>query len=237
MATFSCGNCPHSQDVDDVHIGKRTRCPRCGRAGKVVDADLSLDYEPSGAIAEMLAQDGNAITVERASGGSVRTRLSHGIVLNESSSLSREWTVINDPRMPVCLVGCTGVTTRWRPETQYKSSGYEYFAKYQINCREDVAAYQIRYLTFDVWGSHERTLIAAEISDIAANENRKDEACWELYSENEASEFHASIAYVSKVRTAAGKVWEANTEPVMREVHRFNAKLMESDLEPVKVKR
>lgn len=37
MAEFNCPKCDHVQTVSDSHVGKRTKCPKCGEQGKIVD--------------------------------------------------------------------------------------------------------------------------------------------------------------------------------------------------------
>lgn len=237
MAVFNCKECSHTQDVDDAHIGKTTRCPKCQTAGKVIEDDLAIDLETSTAVAEMLTEVESSPRIERCSGGEMRTHLSHGIVLNKSSSHRREWVIINDPSLPISIVGRTGIKTIFMQETDYQSASYYYSTAYVVQPLENLSALEIRYLTFDVWGAHERTLVATTISDIPENIPFKNDAKWELYSENEAIEFYASIAYVARVRTSHGRVFAADTKPIIAEAQRFSEKFLESDLEPIKVKR
>ncbi len=55
---------------------------------------------------------------------------------------------------------------------------------------------------------------------------------WNLYSENEASEHYASIAFVATVRTSTGKVLDANMACILEEGKRFSSKFVAADLEP-----
>ena len=76
-----------------------------------------------------------------------------------------------------------------------------------------------------------RTLSTTEIADIGAGE-KKLEGVWRMLSENECSEHYASIAYVSRVRTQAGRVHAGDTSKVLEEARKFSEKFAETDLEP-----
>lgn len=170
--------------------------------------------------------------VRRTSGGSMQTRLSHTIVLNEHSSLTREWITIDDEKLPAKIVGVAGVSTIYEKGTDYSAGGYYYDSEYGIKTIESLSAFETRFLTFDVWGEHVRTLSSAQIMDLAAGEIRHIKSRWVLYEENEASEMYASIAFVAQVRTTAGQVLMADLEPVLSEAKQFSSKFEESSLSP-----
>ena len=170
-----------------------------------------------------------ADTVSTTTGGSIQTTLGYGITLNEKSGLQREWiTVHND--LPVDIVDTAGIKTVY---DQGRLSGeYAYKAKYSLSMKQPVVAFQVRFLLFDIWGNHVKTLSDTEIIDVAAGETKTQDSSWRLYSENEASEYYASIAYVATVRLASGQVLKANPEPVLAEARKFSAKFQLADLEP-----
>jgi len=174
-----------------------------------------------------------AVVVTRASGGSIRTPLGLGIVLDKDSSLVREWIAIHQAALPVRLLNTPGITTTYENGGQYSRGAYEYSAKFSIEVNEPVTAVEIRFLTFDVWGGHSRTLTMTEVRDFAKGTTAL-QGTWSLYSENEASEFYASIAYVARVRTADGRVITADIAPVLEEARKFSAKFSEGDLDPDK---
>jgi hypothetical protein len=87
-----------------------------------------------------------------------------------------------------------------------------------------------------VWGERGKSLVLTEIKDFAAG-THKLEGSWSLFSENEASEYYASVAYVARVRTKDGKVVVADVRPVVEEAKKFYAKFSETDLEPEKPTR
>lgn len=176
------------------------------------------------------APDGVEIT--RGSGGSIKTVLSQNIVLNKDSSLQREWIAIKHAAMPVKVKGTPGVQTKYESGRGY-SGNYLYTADFEIEVTEPVTAIEIRFITFDVWGERGKSLVMTEIQDYAAG-THKLSGKWNLYSENEASEYYASVAYVARVRTKDGKVIAADVRPVVDEAKKFYSKFSETDLEPEK---
>ncbi len=176
------------------------------------------------------APDGVEIT--RGSGGSIKTVLSQSIVLNEDSSLQREWIAIKHAAMPVKVKDTPGVRTEYESGRGY-SGNYQYAADFEIEVTEPVSAIEIRFITFDVWGERGKSLVMTEIRDYPVGVH-KLEGTWSLYSENEASEYYASVVYVARVRTKDGKVIASDVRPVVDEAKKFYAKFSESDLDPEK---
>ena len=95
-------------------------------------------------------QQGDLVSVSRASGGSVQTDLGYGIKINKESSLMREWITVHDQVLPVDLVGTVGVRTIYDSE----SRGYRYRALFSLQASEPLAAVEVRFLVFDIWGEH-----------------------------------------------------------------------------------
>lgn len=170
--------------------------------------------------------------VTRSSGGSIKTKLSYGIVLNKESSLEREWITIHDNSIPADLVGTVGVKTIYESGGRYSNGKYMYKASYTVKVKDALTAVEVIFLTFDIWGNHIRTLSTTEIIDLNAGEKRTFDTMWILYSENEASEYYASIAYIAQVRTKAGRVIKADPKIIIEEARKFSSKFSESDLEP-----
>jgi len=168
-------------------------------------------------------------SVQRGSAGSIRTRLGYGIVLNKESSLQREWVTVNNTSVPARIVGAAPLTTA------YKSKGYSgeyrYMAEYQVDAKEPLSAIEVKFITFDVWGEYQRTLSATDIKDLAVG-HTKLSGQWRIFSENEASEYYASIAYVARVRTKAGRVVAADVAPVIAEAKKFSGAFNPAVLEP-----
>lgn len=170
----------------------------------------------------------NRATVTRENGGSIQTPLGYGITLNKESSLTREWVTVHDNSLPVKMNGTVGIKTIYEPG---KVRGeFNYSTKYTIDVQEPIAAIEIRFLLFDIWGNHIRTLNQTEIADIKATKELSGK--WSLYSENEASEFYASIAYISRIRTQSGRVIEGDTVIVLEEARKLSKKFLPENLEP-----
>ena len=170
--------------------------------------------------------------VTRDSGGSIKTELGYGIVLNKESSLQREWITIHDDAIPADLVGTVGVKTIYESEGKYSRGDYRYIAYYTVKANENLTALEVRFLTFDIWGDLLRSLSATDILDLKSGESRKFVAKWNVYSENEVSGYYASIAYIAQVRTETGRVIKADPSVVVQEAQKFSAKFKASDLEP-----
>jgi len=172
----------------------------------------------------------SGVTVTRESGGSIQTPLGYGIVLAKGSSLTREFIAIHDNALPVELVGTPGVTTVFK--SGRGSGSYEYSANFSIQANDTLSAIEVRFLIFDIWGNHVKTLSASEIVDIKPGVKSDFNGAWNLFSENDAERHYASIAYVARVRTQAGKVIDANPAAVIDEAKKFAKKFSADDLDP-----
>ena len=173
-----------------------------------------------------------AESVTMASGGSIKTELGYGIVLNKESSLAREWITVHDDSVLADISGMVGVKTIYESGERYSRESYQYSAEYSITAKEDLSAVEIRFLTFDIWGNHSRNLSATDIVDMAAGTTKSFVGKWNVYSENEVSEYYASIAYIAQVRTKSGRVIKANPKFVLEQAQKFSKKFSEEDLEP-----
>ena len=229
IATFICPECEHSQEVADKHVGKKTKCPKCSTSSTV--------RPNSSKIAKTTGDRSSSPIVLRENGGSIQTALGHGILLNKESTLEREFITVIDPTLPAGLTQCCGVKTVYERETDYTADQYLYVAKYSLRALQDIAAFEVRFLLFNIWGRHVQTLSATEISDMPANSIRECDGRWHLFSENDACEHYASIAYTAVVRTSSGQVFESNPSPVLEEAKKFSSKFSDSDLEPTPSKR
>jgi hypothetical protein len=168
--------------------------------------------------------------ITKVDGGSITTNLKYGIAVAKGSSLRREWIAINYADMPVTLQGTPGVTTVY--VSKEYGGDFQYAAKLDIVAAVDISAYEIRFLTFDVWGNHVRTLSMTGVEDIASGTKKHLVGAWNVYSENEVEEHYASIAFVAKARLKDGRVVAAPIDAVVEEARRFSAKFAEKDVEP-----
>ena len=171
----------------------------------------------------------SAQEIQRGSGGPIKTELGYGIVINEDSSLQREWIVINDPNMPASLVALTGVNTYY---LSGRSLGeYRYKADVTLEVKQPLSAIQVNFILFDVWGRHSKSVQMTEVKDFPVGKHSL-QGEWRIFSENDVSEYYASIGYVSRVRTADARVIEMDVGPVVAEGQKFSDKFSASDVEP-----
>lgn len=75
-----------------------------------------------------------------------------------------------------------------------------------------------------------KTLSATEVEDFS--DVRNFDATWRVWSENEASEAFASVAYIAQVRTASRGVYEVDRTAVFDQVRKVAKRITEADLEP-----
>lgn len=189
--------------------------------------------EPLGnAITRSNSDRPNTTTFTRSSGGSMTTTLGYGIKVNPASSLEREWITAHDSLAPVDLRGTVGVVTTYKAGGDYSTGEYEYQATIPLAFKEDVVAFEIRFVLFDLWGQFTKTLSYTEVEHEAAGSTKSFSASWSVYSENEVSEHYASLAYVARVRTKAGRVFEANYSPVVDEARTISARFQPEWLDP-----
>jgi hypothetical protein len=203
------------------------------------DGLLSLMHRDNASVTPASSSHSNAAietkgartsSVTRADGGSITTVLGLGIAVAKGSSLKREWIAVHDSTIPVAFDGTPGISTLY-VSRQYGGE-YQYRTKITIGARDAVRALEIRFLTFDVWGEHVRTLSLEEVADIAPNSKKEIIGEWALHSENDVEKHYASIAYIARVRLADGRVVEAPTESVIEEARKLSEKFTAAELEP-----
>ena len=169
----------------------------------------------------------------KADGGLIRTNLDYNIALNKDSSLRREWVAVHD-NLPLMIVGTPGVTTVYKSGTKYSQGEYNYAAKATLIANSDqaVTAFEVRFVSIDVFGERMTTLAATEIQDIAAGEKKTFDWKWNASRERDAARYFASIAFIAKARTADGQVHFASNDVVLDAVRRFAKDATEADLDP-----
>src|ERR1700750_3305045 len=91
------------------------------------------------------------LKVTTVDGGWVKTRLRNGVDVNDKSSLRRSWINIDDPSCPVQL-SQVGVYTG------FFNDYYRYRATLIIPPAEPIAAVELTFILYDVFGHHIQTL-------------------------------------------------------------------------------
>ena len=171
-------------------------------------------------------------TITKRSGGSIKTKLGYDIVINRNSSLEREWITIHDDSIPADITSHTGVRTTYERGDRSSSGKYRYLAVSSIMAKEPLTAIELRFLTFNIWGDHIRNLSATEIVDMTPGVRESLKWKWNIYSENEVSQYYASIAYIAQVRTKTGRVIKADPRIVLEQARLFSKGITEDDLDP-----
>ena len=174
-----------------------------------------------------------AVEIIRVDGGTIQTVVGFFNVLNSKSTLHREYVAVVS-NLPVSFPDTPGVTTIYE-KGENRSGNYFYASKTSVVVGDALAVtpFEVRFVTFDIFGNRVRTLSATVIEDILAGERRTyDDWKWGPYSENEVIAHFASVAFVAQVRTADGQVHVANQEDILEAVRQFAVKATEADLNP-----
>ena len=225
MAVFTCPQCGHSQAVDDKHVGKSGACPKCKSQGVIREAPAvtAATLESSTEMRTRRSAGGTVGVYHRAYGGEITEPFVRG-------PLNLEWLVIDDPRLPVMFTDVFGV----RAVGEVAPDRFWYQTYFELKgTRETIAAIEVRFLTFNVWGDHVHTLSTSSIKAMSANEEaQKFVSSWYLGSKAEGEEHFGSIGYVARVRPMEGVVLHADSAFVLREAQRLSEKCTEEDLEP-----
>ena len=184
------------------------------------------------------SQPVDGLEVRKADGGTIKTDLGYGIILNENSTLRRQFVAVLDD-LPIEFVGVPGVRTIYEKGTRYRSGDYKYASGTTIVVTHgpSATAFEVRFATYDVFGNRVETLSATEIEDISVGRQRTYDWKWRLYNENDASRYFASLAWVARVRTSDGKVHFANHENILDVMRQFSADATEADLDPTPKKQ
>lgn len=161
-------------------------------------------------------------------GTTIQTNLGYNIKLNQYSKLNREWFVVRDEASPVSIVEAAGINVSY----DSKGSRYEYKMSYAVDAKEPVSAIELKVHVFDVFGRPIKTLVGTEVTEVDGKGYLN--MSWRIWTENEASEAFASVAYISTVRTQAGRVYEIDKAGVAEQVKKVFKKITEADLEPKK---
>lgn len=161
-------------------------------------------------------------------GDSVKTNLGYNIVLNNLSTMTRQWVAIHDPNSPVEIDGSSNVTVQYEKD-------YIYATNTAVKAKKDVTAVELVHIIVDVFGRRANTLQNVEVVDLPSGESRGMSGRWRLWSETEAKLAHTSFTYVRSVRMADGKIYFAPMTQVLDLVRKGAPSLTSADIEPKKV--
>lgn len=193
--------------------------------GPMTPAARSVESRP------VLAEPG--LTVKELDGGSVVTRLSAQIAVNEASTLQRRWFVINDATCPVVLSDA-GVRTVY--ENYLRDNDYWYLPEGSIVSATGAHAVEVRFLLFDLWGNHMKTLSLLRVRDMrpgVAVDLDADRTRWRSW-ENEVAELFTVVAFVANVRRGEREVWAFDQKKFLAQAASIRLKTTEAQLAPAK---
>ncbi len=205
--------------------------PICGSWFAKVALSIVFSAVAMSAIAQTSKQS-NAIRsgfiTERFEGGSVKIDLGSGKLLNNESSLRREWYVIKDTTAPASFPEGGGLNVVYKTA----ASKFQYNFDYRIAPNEPITAFEVRVHVFDVFGVQMQTLSATEVTDFT--DKKFFSAFWNIFDENNAAQALTSIAYIAQVRTASGKLYQIDRSLVLEEVRKINRTFTGADLDSKK---
>lgn len=152
------------------------------------------------------------LSVSTTSGESVQTRVSGNIVLNDKSTLKRTYYIVNDDKSPINLQD-TGIRTYFYKNYAFATTG-------NISINTDISAFEVDFLLFDVFGQHLKTLEYVNVMDGKGGETVPLRGSWRA-SENDASVYLSSVAFLKSARRADGSVWTADLEKITRQISKL----------------
>ncbi len=151
------------------------------------------------------------ISFSKVDGGSVITKLGMGINVNDGSSLNREWVVLNDETCPLQLDQNLGINSG------YFSSRYSFSAKGSVYSKEEIVAFEIHHVLYDVFGGHIKSLSNLEVADFSGEYKLDRRGSW-YATENQISEYLICVSYVANVRTKSGSIWRYNPDEIKQKL-------------------
>lgn len=155
------------------------------------------------------------VTVDTIDGASVVGRPGYSgfmFRVDTASSLFRSWLVVNDKSCPAALSGSGIIIRGSRGKSVLTPTG-------TISASEPIAAYEVRYVLFDVFGEHMRTIFGTRVTDVPADTPSalKNIGAWQGTS-NEGVQMLTVVSFIAKVRTASGKVWNYDEKAIAGEL-------------------
>jgi hypothetical protein len=135
---------------------------------------------------------------------------------NKSSSLTREWIILNDGKCPVQLRDDVGIKSSFSLD----SRSFCFYPFGSIETSEPITAYEIHHVLYDVFGEHLVTLSNVEIADINGSSKIEQDDSW-YGTENQMVEYLSCVSYVATVRTKAGTIWRYKPLVIMTELNKI----------------
>lgn len=165
-----------------------------------------------------------SISLETADGGTMVTRVDSELSINQGSTLQRRWFVLNDTSSPVMLSNA-GIGTK------YESYGgiYESVSKGTAEFKNEVRAYQIVFVNFDIWGDRMQSLVSTHVTDVTAGSKKDLKDTW-FVSESDVREMYTTVAFVESVMMADGSIYHADRSAIAKKLNEVQLHISESGL-------
>jgi len=167
------------------------------------------------------------LTIKLISGGPVVTsNVAYGVQVNKGSSLQRSFAIINDAAAPVELreVGIL---------TQYADQHFSFVPAGIAIARDTLAAIEIRFILYNMFGERMRALSLSLIRDIGAGTPvvLRSIGSWDA-RESDVSGLLTIAAFVSNARTSDGHLWHADERKISDELEKLNLHMYSGVPEP-----
>lgn len=145
-------------------------------------------------------------------------------VVNERSTLTRKAYLLNDAKCPV-LIEELNATPEAGKDWRMVLDG-------KIRARAAITAVDIRFVLFDLFGSHISTQQKLIVEDIGADDLALVYGPGWGTSEKEVKVLHTTFAFVAQARLANGSVWKYDPLDVARALVKLQLRIDPARLEP-----
>lgn len=186
-------------------VGKTAKCPRCKRQGKILETAcikierIDVGFDPTGEIdlsPEYRVRIGDPVQRIRSS------------ILQEypGTTLTRLHFTVVDPLMPAGLLGCPALWPTVVTDELTHQSTCRFETRFAVLTKENVTAIEVTFLLFDLWNNFMSSLKRTVVVDLPKDSAIADLSDWQVQTVSDIDTYHSSIAFVSAVRTAEGRV-------------------------------
>lgn len=172
----------------------------------------------------VMERRGTAV-LTRAPGGGVQ--IVRGVsTVSARSSLQLDWFMVSDSSLSIVFdepVGATGV---------FDDPWYRYASDMKMRALVPLKAFEVRILTFNIWGEFTGTLSFTPLEDLTAGQRKSFDRMWGIFGESQLRAHFTSIAYVASVMLADGKVVIADPALALKAAKAIQASITLQDLQP-----
>jgi hypothetical protein len=163
--------------------------------------------------------------LSKASGGSVG--IAHGMrIVSRNSSLELQWLMVSDSTLGIVFDAPVGA------KALFDEPWYRYASDMKMKAVADVNAFEVRILTFNVWGQYTGALSFTQLEDMKSGQAKSFERVWGIFGESRLREHFTTIAYVANVRLADGRTIAADPSLALKAARALQSTITLQDLEP-----